>query len=126
MTIQFGPGITGNRRGEVQIFIEKKVDRDTDIYLATVSERPGNYAYMRVWWHKSDADKELHLTGDVFWVSHPKLASAGEEAYIACRTTSRSERRMFTRTVKSRCSHRARIDFAFRRTQCPPSVFESS
>ena len=69
MTIEFGPDIKGNRCGEVQNFIEQKVDRDTDVYLAAVSQNPVNYDYMRVYWHKSPADQELHLTGDVCFVS---------------------------------------------------------
>lgn len=68
MTIEFGPGITGNRRGEVQVFIEQNVDTDTDVHLAAVSQHPGNYDYMRVYWHRSPADQELHLTGDVCFV----------------------------------------------------------
>jgi hypothetical protein len=69
MTIEFGDGIKGNRRGEVQTFIEQKVDRDTDVYLAAVSQNPVNNDYMRVYWHRSPADQELHLTGDVRIVS---------------------------------------------------------
>ena len=70
MTIQFNPGcnIAPNQRGELQIWIEKHVDRDTDFYIAVVSEVASKYVMMRATWHKSTSDKEEHLTGNVIIV----------------------------------------------------------
>ena len=68
MTLTFGPNITGNRRGELQLWIEQHVDRDTDFWTSVVSQRSGDYVYLRADWHKSDSDQNRHLTGDVFYV----------------------------------------------------------
>ena len=70
MTIQFSPGcnIAPNQRGELQIWIESHVDRDTDFYIAVVSEVASKYVMMRAKWHKSKNDKEEHLTGNVIIV----------------------------------------------------------
>ncbi|KAL0957081.1 hypothetical protein HGRIS_003177 [Hohenbuehelia grisea] len=67
--LHFADKIKGNRRGFIQEFIEQKVDRDTDFYTCTVSENPANYVLMREDWHRSENDKEEHLTGDVYYVS---------------------------------------------------------
>ncbi|KAL0957080.1 hypothetical protein HGRIS_003177 [Hohenbuehelia grisea] len=65
--LHFADKIKGNRRGFIQEFIEQKVDRDTDFYTCTVSENPANYVLMREDWHRSENDKEEHLTGDVYY-----------------------------------------------------------
>lgn len=77
MTIQFSPGsnIPPNQRGELQLWIEKTVDKDTDVHLAAVSEVTSNYVMMRANWHKSTHDKQEHLTGDVI-LDHKTLGAA--------------------------------------------------
>ena len=69
MTLEFGPKIQGNRRGELQLWLEQYVDRDNDFYTAIVSQKAGTYVYLRENWHKSPLDSQRHLTGDVFIVS---------------------------------------------------------
>lgn len=67
MTIQFSPSccIPLNKRGELQRWIKKTVDRNSDFYLAAVSQVPGNYVMMRTNWHRSGPDIQEHITGDV-------------------------------------------------------------
>ncbi|KAJ8462767.1 hypothetical protein ONZ51_g10692 [Trametes cubensis] len=76
MTIQFGPQFPqGNRRGEVQIFIETKVGRDNDFYTSAVSTVAGNYVLIRLDFHTSPSDSQRHITGDVF-VNGKQLGTA--------------------------------------------------
>lgn len=67
MTIKFSPdsNIPPNQRGELQLWIEQSVDRDTDFYLAAVSQAAGDYVMMRANWHRSPSDPQEHLTGNV-------------------------------------------------------------
>lgn len=70
MTIRFGPHFpSGNRRGQVQLFIENNVDRDNDFYTSAVSKVSGNHVIVRVDFHPSPSDPQHHMTGDVFIVS---------------------------------------------------------
>ncbi|KAI0660027.1 hypothetical protein C8Q70DRAFT_1053280 [Cubamyces menziesii] len=67
MTIRFGPHFpSGNRRGQVQLFIENNVDRDNDFYTSAVSKVSGNHVIVRVDFHPSPSDPQHHMTGDVF------------------------------------------------------------
>ena len=68
MTIEFGPNIRKSRRGELQLWLEAKVDRPNDFYTALTSTRKGDYIYLRADWHVSKLDKNKHLTGDVYLV----------------------------------------------------------
>jgi hypothetical protein len=81
MGLQFIDNVKGNDRGFIQEFIEKEVDRDTDLYTATVSKDPGNYAYVRRGWHKTDEDPEDHITADVYLVRSAHLRGHHWEAY---------------------------------------------
>ena len=69
MTIQFAPQVPARRRGEIQLWLEQHVDRDTDFYSALVSLLAGCYVYLRRDWHTSPDDRESHMTGDVYIVS---------------------------------------------------------
>ena len=117
MTIKFSDGITGNHRGEVQNFIENEVDRDTDVYLSAISENPTNYVYMRVYWHKSPADPEQHLTGDVIFVSFFCVAQL-QKTKVLVRITEKLERRIFIEMDKLQCSPRVTTDFDLCQCQC--------
>lgn len=80
MTIHFSPGcnIAPNHRGELQLWIEKHVDRDTDFYVAVVSPVETKHVVMRANWHKSTtgSDKEEHLTGNVIIVRVKPIRTA--------------------------------------------------
>lgn len=85
MTITFGPKIQGIKRGELQQWLEESVDRDNDLYTMLVSQKSGNYVYLRENWHTSPADTKLHLTGDVYFVSsstHIHLATCSTHTTI--------------------------------------------
>ena len=106
MTIQFSPGckIAPNHRGEVQIWIEKHVDRDTDFYVAVVSPVDTKHVVMRANWHKSPNDKEEHLTGNVIIVRVKPLIRTVAFNLTFDRIMRRWVRPTSTKMDKSQCS----------------------
>ena len=69
MVLLYADKIKGNRRGEIQLWLEEKVDRDTDFWTCMNSKRKEDYVEMLEDWHGSPKDENLHLTGDVVFVS---------------------------------------------------------
>jgi hypothetical protein len=105
MTIQFIPGcnIAPNQRGELQIWIEKHVDRDTDFYVAVVSPVDSKHVVMRANWHKSLRDKEEHLTGNVIIVRVNLIRTAAFDLTLD-RIMRRWVRPTSTEMVRSQCT----------------------
>ena len=88
MVLLYVEKIKGNRRGEIQLWLEEKVDRDTDFYTCMVSERNTDYVLMLEDWHGSPNDKNLHLTGDVVFVSLFLLLCVYAHMLVSPRITS--------------------------------------
>ncbi len=113
MTIQFSPtsNIPPNQRGELQLWMEKTVDKDTDLHLAAVSQVTGSYVMMRTNWHKSThgSDKQEHLTGDVIIVRVKPIRTAALFDLISDRIINRWVRLTSTELDKSQCSALVKI-----------------
>jgi hypothetical protein len=113
MTIQFSPGcnIAPNQRGELQLWIEKKVDRDTDFYIAVVSQVASKYVMMRANWHKSTtgSDKEEHLTGNVIIVRIKPIRTAAFSISHSTRIMRRWVRPTSTEMDRSQCTASMKI-----------------
>ncbi|KAF8532311.1 hypothetical protein JB92DRAFT_3104107 [Gautieria morchelliformis] len=68
MTITFHDqcGVPANHRGELQLWVEKNVDRDNDFYTNAHGTTDGHYVVIRHNWHKSPEDPNEHLTALVY------------------------------------------------------------
>jgi hypothetical protein len=75
MSLQFAPNVTGNVRGEIQLFIKNKVDRDTDVYTMVRSSTPGTYGLVTAGWHTGDDPQGQHFTIQLYQ-SNRHLATA--------------------------------------------------
>ncbi|TFK50392.1 hypothetical protein OE88DRAFT_1660743, partial [Heliocybe sulcata] len=71
--LQFAPTLVfkdPNDKGLLQLWLEDKVDRDNDFYTSLVSEDTRTYVLIRAKWHKSDVDRQNHITADIYVNGH--------------------------------------------------------